>query len=98
MVKTGLLSFLMLISAYGWSQTFPVNGQLPKTAFPVCGSNTFMQSKVPMGSTGFLQVPGCGGYPDVNPFWYSFTCFVGGTLGFVITPNDNKDDYDWMLF
>src|SRR4029077_20917464 len=98
MVKTGLLILFVLVSAQGWSQSFPVNGQTPSTAFPVCGSNTFKQSKVPQGHSGDLQVPGCGAYPDVNPFWYTFTCFSGGTLGFLITPNNIKDDYDWMLF
>jgi gliding motility-associated-like protein len=82
-----------------WSQSFPVTGQLASTAFPVCGTNVFNQSVVPLGSTTSLQVPGCDGlYPDVNPFWYSFTCFTSGTLAFVITPNDLSDDYDWMLF
>ena len=98
MVKTGLFIFFLFVSARGWSQSFPVNGQTPSTAFPVCGSNTFKQSKVPQGQTGNLQVPGCGAYPDINPFWYTFTCFSGGTLGFLITPNEITDDYDWMLF
>src|SRR5262249_48314200 len=47
-----------------------------------------------------LDVPGCtgAGYSDKNPYWYKFTCFTSGTLGFVITPNDLTDDYDWMLY
>ncbi len=81
-----------------WSQRFPVIGQLPSTAFPVCGTDIFTQSTVPIGSTHSLQVPGCGSYPDTNPFWYSFTCYVSGTLGFLITPKNPNDDYDWMLF
>jgi gliding motility-associated-like protein len=81
-----------------WSQTFPVIGQLPSTAFPVCGTDIFSQSTVPIGVTHALTVPGCGIYADNNPFWYSFTCYVGGTLGFLITPNNSGDDYDWMLF
>jgi len=99
MLKTGLLTVLILSAAFGWAQTFPVYGQLPATAFPVCGSNTFSQETVPEGSTHSMKVPGCGEYPDTNPFWYSFTCFTGGTLGFLITPNNILlDDYDWMLF
>jgi gliding motility-associated-like protein len=98
MVKSLLIAVLLLVSVKGWSQTFPETGQLPSTAFPVCGTNTFKQTIVPEGTTGGLQVPGCGLYPDVNPFWYSFTCFQGGTLGFVITPRNLNDDYDWMLF
>lgn len=98
-MKTGLLALLLFISFTARSQTFPVTGQLPSTAFPVCGTKSFSQSVVPIGSTHLLAVPGCDFYPDTNPFWYEFTCFSGGTLGFVITPkNSRKDDYDWMLF
>jgi len=88
----------MLISVAGWSQSFPAIGQTPGTAFPVCATDTFKQATVPFGSSHLLQVPRCGKYPDVNPFWYSFTCYVGGTLGFLIRPNNLGDDYDWMLF
>ena len=49
-----------------------------------------------------MQVPGCDNdgivYNDLNPFWYTFTCYAAGTLGFLITPNNPNDDYDWMLF
>ncbi|MEO6868760.1 MAG: gliding motility-associated C-terminal domain-containing protein, partial [Ginsengibacter sp.] len=37
-------------------------------------------------------------YANKNPYWYKFTCFVSGTLGFVITPKDLTDDYDWQLY
>lgn len=92
----------MLISSYVWSQGFPVTGQLASTAFPVCGADTFKQATVPFGKTHSLQVPDCTAdgivYEDKNPFWYTFTCFAGGSLGFLITPNDLGDDYDWMLY
>ncbi|MEO7961431.1 MAG: PKD domain-containing protein [Ginsengibacter sp.] len=74
-------------------------GQNPATAFPVCGTDTFSQSTVPY--CGGKSIPGpCSrdGLSDLNPFWYKFTCFAGGTLGFVITPNDLDDDYDWQIF
>jgi gliding motility-associated-like protein len=49
-----------------------------------------------------MNLPGCSAdgmdYVDTNPFWYSFTCYVGGTLGFIITPEDLNDDYDWMVY
>jgi len=35
---------------------------------------------------------------DKNPFWYKFTCFVSGKLGFLITPLSPNEDYDWQLF
>jgi hypothetical protein len=37
-------------------------------------------------------------FTDKNPYWYKFTCFSGGTLGFLITPENLNDDYDWQLF
>ena len=35
---------------------------------------------------------------DRNPFWYKFTCFQSGSLGFLITPADLTEDYDWELY
>jgi gliding motility-associated-like protein len=101
-VKTAFFIILMLSSGYGWSQSFPVTGQLASSAFPVCGSDTFKQATVPTGKTHSLEVPGCTTdgvvYQDLNPFWYTFTCYTAGSLGFLITPNNLGDDYDWMLY
>lgn len=74
-------------------------GQNPSTAFPVCGVSVFNQSTVPL--CGGRRIPGaCNSDPltDVNPFYYKFTCFTGGTLGFTVTPIDLNDDYDWQIF
>ena len=38
------------------------------------------------------------GLKDISPFWYRFTCYADGTLGFLITPNNLNDDYDWQVF
>lgn len=78
-------------------------GQTPSTAFPVCGSTTFTQNTVPLCSTNNLYVPGCSGaggadYENKNPFFYKFTCYVSGTLGFTITPLAANEDYDWQLY
>ncbi len=82
------------------SQTCTTAGQNPSTAFPVCGTSVFSQSIVPY--CGGAPVPGpCSStdsLTDTNPFWYKFTCFKAGTLGFLITPQDLNDDYDWQLF
>ena len=85
------------------SQTCTTLGQNPSTAFPVCGTTDFNQSTVPICQNNTIPVPGCTGrtgvvYGDKNPFWYKFTCFKAGTLGFLITPNNLSDDYDWQLF
>jgi gliding motility-associated-like protein len=74
-------------------------GQNPETAFPVCGTSVFSQTNVP--SCGGRAIPApCtnGGFRDVNPFYYRFKCFTAGTLGFILTPLQMSDDYDWQLF
>lgn len=78
-------------------------GQTPSTAFPVCGTDVFEQKEVPLCSSRSLFVPGCTGggtavYENRNPYWYKFTCFESGTLGFVIQPKNPADDYDWQLY
>lgn len=75
-------------------------GQTPNTAFPVCGTLIFRQNIVPLCvNNQQLNVPGCNpGYPDRNPFYYKFTCYVSGTLGFRITPLAANEDYDWHLW
>lgn len=78
-------------------------GQTPSTAFPVCGTTVFTQNTVPLCGTTPLFVPGCTGsgnanYENKNPFFYKFTCYVSGTLGFLITPLAPNEDYDWQLY
>ena len=99
-LKAGILIFNILLVCFRLNaQTCTALGQNPSTAFPVCGTDTFSQATVPY--CGGRPIPGpCDrdGLKDLNPFWYKFTCFAPGTLGFVITPNDLDDDYDWQLF
>jgi gliding motility-associated-like protein len=97
---TSILLFLLAIGAA--AQLCTLRGQTPSTAFPVCGTTTFYQVSVPYCFTKDLIVPGCNGngglYLDKNPFWYKFTCYQSGTLGFLIAPTDSSDDYDWQLY
>lgn len=74
-------------------------GQTPASAFPVCESSVFFRPQVP--ACGGYQIPsrGCTDFlTDINPYWYRFTCFSAGTLGFKITPVNSGDDYDWQIF
>lgn len=91
------LFFLLIAHFIGLSQTCTTLGQNPSTAFPVCGTTVFTQAQVPI--CGGARVPGpCSTVTDKNPFWYRFTCFTSGTLGFEITPLTLAEDYDWQLF
>ena len=101
MIKTNIVIIVLFCFAArnGFSQTCSGLGQNPGSAFPVCGTDTFSIASVPI--CGNRQVPGpCRAVPltDKNPFWYKFTCFTSGSLGFVITPNTFSDDYDWQIF
>jgi len=97
-----ILAGLLALAREGRAQSCTVLGQKPSTAFPVCGTNVFSQSSVPQCSNGVVPSPTCSGdgvtYFDLNPYWYKFTCFTAGTLGFLINPNNPDDDYDWELF
>ncbi|MEL6945729.1 MAG: hypothetical protein AAFO82_23990, partial [Bacteroidota bacterium] len=33
-----------------------------------------------------------------NAIWYTFTVNETGDFGFILTPNDPNDDYDWALY
>ncbi len=99
---TILLLFLFAYCNYLHSQACSTLGQTPATAFPVCGTTVFEQVTVPICTNKDIPVFGCensnASYADKNPYWYRFTCFKSGTLGFLITPKDLGDDYDWQLF
>ncbi|HEY6901485.1 MAG TPA: gliding motility-associated C-terminal domain-containing protein [Puia sp.] len=97
-----LFAFLapaVLFQVRGQQTACSTLGQNPSTAFPVCGTAVFKQDSVPACGGRQIPVP-CPdqGYTDINPFWYKFTCFKTGTLGFIITPNTLTDDYDWQIF
>lgn len=95
-----LVLCLFMGIAHAAAQTCTTAGQTPSTAFPVCGTSTFAQSSVPQCGGKPMPNPKCpnDGLTDINPFWYKFTCFKSGTLGFLITPNNLDDDYDWELY
>jgi gliding motility-associated-like protein len=101
MKKYSFTSFLLLfvLSQFATAQICTDLGQNPETAFPVCGTTVFNQGSVSI--CGNRTVPSqCTGtlFTDKNPYWYKFTCFASGTLGFLITPTNIGDDYDWQLF
>jgi gliding motility-associated-like protein len=97
-LKAVLIAYLLTLSVWGWSQTYPLKGQLAATAFPICAQDTFKQGNLPNGFNTSIVMPGCDPYYELNPFYYRFTCYTAGNLGFVIIPNLAEDNYDWVLF
>lgn len=95
-----LLFCSLLLVLQGQGQNCSNPGQTPETAFPVCGTAVFTQATVPLCGGRALPSPACSrdGLTDVNPFYYRFTCFEPGTLGFSILPKNNTSDYDWEVY
>jgi gliding motility-associated-like protein len=94
-----LFVFSVTIMIQANAQNCTTLGQNPSGAFPVCGTDPFPQTTVPFCGGRSIPAPGCVRAPfsDKNPFWYKFTCYTAGTLGFLINPN-SAEDYDWELF
>jgi gliding motility-associated-like protein len=98
-----LLSLVLQVKV-NFGQACTNLGQTPSTAFPVCGTTVFHQTSVPICATVNIFVPGCstggGGasYQNKNPYFYKFTCYASGTLGFLIVPLAANEDYDWQLW
>ncbi|HSC54062.1 MAG TPA: T9SS type B sorting domain-containing protein [Phnomibacter sp.] len=102
-MKLRSLFFTILLCSFAlqaYTQTCNTPGQNPSTAFPVCGTGTFIQSSVNLCGGKLTPSPKCpnSSLQDVNPYWYKFTCFQSGTLGFTVTPNSSTSDYDWQLY
>src|SRR5580765_1454426 len=100
MRKLFIIFLFLFVSKLMTGQTCHNIGQTPESAFPVCGNDPFTQNSVPVCGQTNIPVP-CNdpnAYQNRNPYWYKFTCYVAGSLGFVITPSDLTDDYDWQLF
>ncbi|WP_082886624.1 gliding motility-associated C-terminal domain-containing protein [Flavisolibacter tropicus] len=101
MTRLPFLFFIFFLICFSSSaQNCTTIGQNPSTAFPVCGTTTFVQNTVPLCTNANVPVkPGeCDFLPAKNPFWYKFTCYQDGDLGFLIVPSNPGDDYDWQLF
>ena len=83
----------------------PLLSQSPTTqdclgAIPVCAA-IYKETTAPSGfgsySNEINNDISCL-FNDNNSIWYTFTVNSSGNFGFIITPNDLNDDYDWGLF
>lgn len=101
-MRAFLIVLNLLLLSIAQAQPCTDAGQTPATAFPVCGTSVFDQGTVSLCNNGNLPSVQCQAtgvtLADLNPYWYKFTCFTAGTLGFIITPRTLADDYDWELY
>ncbi len=81
------------------AQTCSLPGMTPSQAIPVCGTSVFHQDQVTNCTGPNVAQTGCSiGVTSSSSFWYKFTCYQTGTLGFLISGIASTDDYDWVLF
>ena len=95
-----LLCCFLLAAIKNFAQPCTLPGMTPDKAIPVCGTSVFRQESV-TNCSGPSQGVAHTGCPELvtsdKSFWYKFTCFQSGTLGFLIKGISNTDDYDWIL-
>ncbi len=89
---------ILLCSFTANAQVCAGPGFTAQSGIAVCGSLVFTQSTLASCTGPDLPASGC---PDAvsssNSIWYKLHCYVSGTFGFLITPNNGGDDYDWQL-
>ncbi|MBL0182547.1 MAG: hypothetical protein IPP96_09695 [Chitinophagaceae bacterium] len=101
-MRSLLLIFLLLatfiVKAQPQCSTIP--GMTPQTAIAVCGTTSFNQNSVSTClGPDISGIGACGSNnSSENAFWYKFHCYQAGTLGFLVTPKNLSDDYDWEVF
>lgn len=69
-------------------------------AIPIC-QNVYSTSSYTSGNGVHSEVDESSSpclLTEDNATWYTFTAQSSGSLGFLITPNDLVDDYDWGLW
>ncbi len=96
-----IISFLVFcfMMVQSNAQTCDSLGQIPTSAFPVCGSSVFHQSTIVNCSGPDIPQSVCSEpVTSSSSSWYKFTCFQTGTLGFLLSGISGSDDYDWALF
>ena len=101
--RTILIIFFIFASYQGFSQT-PTD-QDCLGAIPVC-TGYYYQANSYTGSGNYPnEIPTAGSCPgncmnsgEKNCVWYYITVQSNGTMGFILTPNNSSDDYDWVVY
>ncbi len=95
-----LIALLILLTKFLPAQICTNPGQTPSSAILLCSDEAVIQNTVPICGQYNITVPCNDGaaHQNANPYWYKIGCFGSGTLGFVITPANLNDNYNWQLF
>jgi gliding motility-associated-like protein len=100
MKRIGMLIVLVCFMPAIYGQPCTATGQTPTSAILVCGSGIYLQH--PVSPCGSITIPTpCTDnitHQDKSATWFRFACYSSGNIGFIITPNEPSDNYDWQLF
>jgi len=96
---------LFLITFIGFFLTQNLKAQVPTIqdclgAIPVC-QQIYTEVNSPSGDGNYVDELNVGFTClafESNAIWYTFTTNSAGNFGFVVTPMDLDDDYDWALY
>jgi gliding motility-associated-like protein len=98
-IKLLFITVFSLFSLESIGQSCILPGMTPDKAFPVCGSAVFHESQITNCTGPNVASKGCTiGVTSDKSFWYKFTCYQSGTLGFLISGLNKDDDYDWGIY
>jgi hypothetical protein len=87
------LAFLSVSASFSQTSTGDCEG-----AIVLC-NDLYTEETAPPGTGNVYEYTGlCNNSLETMSLWYTFTVQQDGSLGFVITPGDAADDYDWGLF
>ena len=93
-----LLILTVAFFFFFYAQPCSLPGMTPANAIPVCGTSVFHQDRVDNCTGPNVAQTGCSiGVTSSSSYWYKFTCYQTGTLGFLISGISSTDDYDWAL-
>lgn len=76
---------------------FAQNNQDCFSAIPVC-QEIYVEENAPFGFGNQQDFTNTCVLEESNSLWYIFTVNNSGQFGFMLTPNNPNDDYDWVLF
>ena len=98
-IKIGITLSLVLPTIFAYSQ-IPTD-QDCLGAIPVC-QPVYYQENSYSGTGNYPNEinpgPSCMDWGELNDVWYIITVKTGGDLGFLITPNNPDNDYDWAVY
>ncbi len=97
-----LLAFIVY-SIHIYAQRAPEQDCI--NAIPVCQESYYQPNSYEGEGQNPNEIPTGGGCPgnclasgEKNDVWYILTVQTGGYLGFIISPNNNSNDYDWAVY